>query len=255
MGTDKNSNKIEFARPLMQPCDTKLPILNRDPFETIPEFRQRLEDSLWLIGTTKLDPSSYDIESGIFPVQIDWLEWATHVSPIPQGTYIPVTRDIARLLTASGSTFEVRAILRVDDQWRISIRAIQLRTPPGLLDLKDKFILTKSPGSGPFSARYRNSEINNSAIFITGCGVFVATLGLIIRFIGVVHEIITTNNTESVNWHIDALISLLVIALISGFSLAYFVNREGKLSKICSDEWKRMKKLDAELEKRKTREI
>lgn len=71
------SNPIDYYRP------------ERDPFETEAEFavrkeklRQQIDAAVkarkqaFIAGTATLDKSGYNIESGEFPVTIEWAEWA-----------------------------------------------------------------------------------------------------------------------------------------------------------------------------------
>ncbi len=57
--------------------DTPVPELTRDTFETLDEFKQRLEDHPPIpAGKATFIKEQYNIETGDFPVRVEWASWA-----------------------------------------------------------------------------------------------------------------------------------------------------------------------------------
>jgi hypothetical protein len=106
--------------PSEQPEQPKLSLtamLNpvRDSFETDEEFQQRRENLLkqfneavqrhetaFQAGIATLNKEKYDIHTGVFPVQIEWAEWAKQYA-LSDVSAITVTRDDAKAMWAEGA--------------------------------------------------------------------------------------------------------------------------------------------------------
>jgi len=92
----------------------KMVFPEQDAFETDAEFQARRkklrkdfnlavekQDPRFQAGTATLDKSGYDIETGKFPIQIEWRNWAKKLS-IYSMDYITASRDEARALWQEG---------------------------------------------------------------------------------------------------------------------------------------------------------
>lgn len=86
----------------------------RDSFETHEEFQQRRENLLkqfneavqrheiaFQAGIATLDKNAYDITSNLFPMKIEWSDWAKNYR-LPEMSYLVVIRDDAKKMWAEG---------------------------------------------------------------------------------------------------------------------------------------------------------
>jgi hypothetical protein len=127
--------------------------LKRDAFETVAEWKARLEAKPVLTGKATLLKEDYDIASGRFPLEIVWQDWAE--SKVNGDMELILPRDEAKVLYVSGASQPVYARLEVtDDMWRIARlelptqHKIYLLALPGFGDpLRDSFL--DGRGQGP----------------------------------------------------------------------------------------------------------
>ncbi len=92
------------------------PNMKRDVFEFREEFRKRLENSgPYSAGTATLLKDKYDIEQGIFPLEIKWKGWVSSLNPVLDGFYINADRDFAKNLYESSPTHPLLVQLTAND--------------------------------------------------------------------------------------------------------------------------------------------
>ncbi|MFP4422736.1 MAG: hypothetical protein ACLFRG_19540, partial [Desulfococcaceae bacterium] len=93
--------------------DVPPPDFERDHFETMEEFESRINNHPpVLAGTGTLEKAGYDIDTGRFPVKVEWKEWVSKVPglKLPESggdTAIQVKRDTARALWEKGPKYPV----------------------------------------------------------------------------------------------------------------------------------------------------
>lgn len=93
--------------------DTPPPDFERDPFETVEEFEARINNHPpVLAGTGTLVKAGYDIDTGRFPVKVEWKGWVPKVPglELPKkdaDTAIKVKRETARALWENGPGYPV----------------------------------------------------------------------------------------------------------------------------------------------------
>lgn len=93
--------------------DTPPADFERDPFETVEEFEARINNHPpVLAGTATLEKAGYDIDTGRFPVKVEWKAWVSKVSglKLPKdgaNAAIQVKRETARALWENGPAYPV----------------------------------------------------------------------------------------------------------------------------------------------------
>ncbi|OPX87528.1 MAG: translocation protein TolB [Pelotomaculum sp. PtaB.Bin104] len=104
----KQSSGDEMKRNLIN--DFKV---ERDPFETMEEYRARIVGAGMLpAGQARLIKDRYDIETGRFPLEISWQDWAVPLAERMSSFYrILVPRDQAMDLYSNSSLYPVLARL------------------------------------------------------------------------------------------------------------------------------------------------
>lgn len=82
--------------------DTPIPLLARDPFETVSEFDERINHHPpFVVGHGLLIKAEYDIETGRFPMEIRWGDPMVPIPGLPKTgdySYIAAPRDQARAM-------------------------------------------------------------------------------------------------------------------------------------------------------------
>jgi len=102
----------------------------RDSFETDDEFQQRRENSLkqfneavqrhetaFQAGVATLNKDKYNINTGVFPAQIEWAEWAKEYA-LSDVSAITVTRDDAKAIWAEGAQKPVFLYMQLSETTR-----------------------------------------------------------------------------------------------------------------------------------------
>jgi WD40 repeat protein len=98
----------------------------RDEFETVEEFQQRRENLLkqfndavqrheigFQAGVATLDKKGYNIETGMFPMRIEWAEWAKKFD-LSDSSIVLVSRDDAKELWTEGAQKPVFLLMRLE---------------------------------------------------------------------------------------------------------------------------------------------
>ncbi|KPA09894.1 hypothetical protein MHK_009914, partial [Candidatus Magnetomorum sp. HK-1] len=87
---------------------TEFPDLKRGQFETPQEFETRIQNSeAFQVGTARFK-EPYDIETGKFPIEIDWKKWTKEHFDIQfKASWIVAQRDTAKSLYETSKTWPV----------------------------------------------------------------------------------------------------------------------------------------------------
>ncbi|MDW7684994.1 MAG: hypothetical protein SCK29_12870, partial [Bacillota bacterium] len=125
-------------------------LLQRDPFETLEEFRQRLESRKQYLesrnpypaGEARLLREEYDIETGRFPLQVTLAGWMERFSLPDKKYHITAERDLAREIYQAGEVHPLQARLVVRGK-KLRLLEVNLHTPAALLPVEN-FIVAHS---------------------------------------------------------------------------------------------------------------
>ncbi len=87
---------------------TAVPLLKRDPFETLAEFEKRINEYPPVpAGMAELMKDEYDIQSGKFPLRVKWAEWMIKELPDSlqknDNLHVLAERDKARRIYEAGA--------------------------------------------------------------------------------------------------------------------------------------------------------
>lgn len=97
--------------------NTPVPALQRDAFETVEAFHERItKHKPVLAGTAKLIKDRYDIDTGYFPLKIVLKKWAKPFERKGNETYIIADRDLAQAIYTSGPDHPVYAFLHAQGE-------------------------------------------------------------------------------------------------------------------------------------------
>ncbi len=117
--------QLEKARQAWQ-VRQNTPDLKRDTFEKKDEFKQRLEQNgPYLAGTATLFKQKYNVDNGIFPIEIKWQDWVSPLNPLSNWLYIKAEPDVARKLSEGHSSVPIYMELFVSGE-QVSVRNILL---------------------------------------------------------------------------------------------------------------------------------
>jgi formylglycine-generating enzyme required for sulfatase activity len=127
------------------PSEAKVPELTRDPFETAAEFEKRINDTPAIpAGTGRLIREEYDIDSGRFPVKVEWWDWAKALPGLPKdgdGLHVVAKRDLAKAIYESGPEHGISVKLKALDG-KAAVESLVLLTDKGPIPVK-----SPSPGA------------------------------------------------------------------------------------------------------------
>lgn len=131
--------RVEQARNIWLQCRYSLehiPVLERDPFETLDEFAAHLAERLWYVGDGELRKTGYNVENGFFPLCIQSPRtWALPLIGSNASFSLRLPRDQARDLYQRGATWPLYARLAVNGP-RVSIADLVMVVTDGELSVK-----------------------------------------------------------------------------------------------------------------------
>ena len=119
---------------------TPVPPLKRDPFETAAEYQERMKGYPPVpAGNATLLRDEYDIDTGRFPVQVEWMDWVGKMPDISkiEDPCVNAERDLARAIYESGPGHPVYARLEVSGQ-RAVISKVELVAGDQVLEVRGK---------------------------------------------------------------------------------------------------------------------
>lgn len=118
---------------------TPVPNINKDPFETISEFCARIEAYPPVhAGRGKLIKKEYKVETGVFPLKIEWEKWVENLDSSGRSTvfpYVVANRDAVKSIFESGPTYPVFVNLKTKGT-QVVLRSTKLATPDAILKIK-----------------------------------------------------------------------------------------------------------------------
>ena len=127
---------------------TPVPDLTRDPFETVKEFEARISGHKPVpAGKATLIKEKYDIETGVFPLEISWDDWTKNVKGIPgpdSDLHVVAERDLARAIYEAGPEYPLFVRLKAREE-SVFADAGELSTVKGVFPLND---VLKEPVTG-----------------------------------------------------------------------------------------------------------
>jgi hypothetical protein len=121
----------ETKNPNLKVIDEKLnkqaPRLGRDVFETMNEFRDRLIKQSWHAGDASLKKKNYNINTGIFTIDLEWKSWMKSFV-YPNIGQVFLERNAAKAVYEGGPVYPIYVDLSVNSMGTVKIIKIFLKT-------------------------------------------------------------------------------------------------------------------------------
>jgi formylglycine-generating enzyme required for sulfatase activity len=119
------------------------PDLKRDPFETPAEFEDRIHKfGAFQVGTATLIKENYKIETGKFPIKIQWNEWSQKHFEMPEkDAWIIAERDLAVSIYEKRPSYPIVGKCYVRHGIYLSV---YFHTDQLAFDLKDEWSIKKN---------------------------------------------------------------------------------------------------------------
>ncbi|MBT9156007.1 MAG: hypothetical protein DDT37_00982 [Firmicutes bacterium] len=112
-------------------------LFKRDPFETLAEFKERIEGlGLLPAGEARLVKDKYDLESGRFPLQATWETWTNRFIMPKNDLYITAERQLARDVYTAGEKHLLLFRLQVNGGAIYPEATVILKTPEQLMSVQ-----------------------------------------------------------------------------------------------------------------------